>query len=131
MSYKLAGVIWNDDGTMAIKELTPLEALDRICEHLDLDDAYFYSKNGEKADYKVVETALKEYEGAKNHIEALNKERIDSVLKLKALEIIKAHPEQLLDIIGTDNYNEYLDLDYAPNQYMSEENYYLVKEVLL
>lgn len=39
-----------------------LEALDRICEHLDLDDAYFYSKNGEKADYKIIKTALKEKE---------------------------------------------------------------------
>lgn len=39
-----------------------LEALNRICEHLDLDDEYFYSKNGEKADYKIIETALKDYE---------------------------------------------------------------------
>ena len=49
----------------------------------------------------------------------------------KALEIIKAHSEQLLDIIDTDNYNEYLDLDYAPNQYISEKQYDLLKEVLL
>ena len=38
---------------------------------------------------KLIETALKEYEGARNHIEALNKERIENSIKLKALEIIK------------------------------------------
>ena len=38
---------------------------------------------------------------------------------------------ELLDIIETDNYNEYLDLDYAPSQYIGEKDYYLLKEVLL
>ena len=55
----------------------------------------------------------------------------DMEKKLKALEIIKTHPEQLLDIIDTDNYNEYLDLDYAPSQYIAEKDYLLIKEVLL
>ncbi len=29
MSYKLGGVIWNNDGTMTTDELTPLEAFER------------------------------------------------------------------------------------------------------
>ena len=75
--------------------------------------------------FPIIENALKDYELLKS-----NQIFIERAKKLKTLEIIKAHPEQLLDIIDTDNYNEYLDLDYAPNQYLSEENYYLVKEVL-
>ena len=97
----------------------------------------------------LIETALKDYEEltskpailcgrtqaiidtiCKNYKEVKITNLIDEK-KVKAFEIIKAHPEQLLDIIGTDNYNEYLDLDYAPNQYMSEENYYSLKEALL
>ena len=39
--------------------------------------------------FDTIEQELKEYEGAKNHIEALNKERVENALKLKALEIIK------------------------------------------
>ena len=45
MSYKLASVIWNDDGTMANKELTPLEALKKI-----------------KKELHIIEIALKDYE---------------------------------------------------------------------
>ena len=74
--------------------------------------------------YKIIETALKRKEELERmHTNALEKIAKDRK-KLKALEIIKAHPDQLLDIIDTDNYNEYLDLDYAPEQYLSEENYY-------
>lgn len=95
----------------------------------------------------IIETELKNYEYqtklptlSKKEIEQLKKSSgyIDeyegvyvdenTLKKLKAFEIIKTHPEQLLDIIETDNYNEYLDLDYAPSQYIGEKDYYLVKE---
>ena len=54
MSYKLAGVIWNDDGTMATKELTPLQALERIV------DTYYIDNMDEEI--SVIETTLKDYE---------------------------------------------------------------------
>lgn len=101
-------------------------------------------------DYLIIETALKRLEQLQIIIGAEKIEDLPKVAletenacysnsynlkkakkKLKALEIIKEHPEQIMDIIETDNYNEYLDLDYAPVQYLSEENYYLVKEILL
>lgn len=91
-----------------------LEALERIgelkvgchyekCAFLVIDflkDSY---------DYKIIETALKEYEGAKNHIKALNEERIENSLKLTALEIIKREPSEVIEIITTyDTWEEYI-----------------------
>ena len=54
-----------------------LEALENI-KHYD-------SRIGlHESDYDIIETALKEYEGAKAHIEALHKERVETSLKLEA-----------------------------------------------
>lgn len=82
------------------KELSPLGALNRICEHLDLDDEYFYSKNGEKADYKIIETALK---------------------RNKALEIIKEH--KLLNYVLKNE-------KCANMYHLSKDKIDLLKEVL-
>lgn len=137
------------------KKLTPLEALERIgkCDlHSERED-YYFLKNCYANEYSVIETALKNYDElttkpvilygrAHGHTQKLidticknYKEvkitNLEDEKKLKALEIIKARPEQLLDILETDNYNEYLDLDYAPNQYISEKEYDLLKEILL
>ena len=91
------------------KELSPLEALNRICEHLDLDDEYFYLKNGEKADYKVIEKSL------------------------KALEIIKQKEVDIHDLLiskTVEQYNSYTHwLGCKGN--LTEEEYNLLKEVLL
>ena len=61
------------------KELSPLEALENV----------WVGYGGKINDYNIVKNALKEYESAKSHIKALNKERIENSIKLKALEIIK------------------------------------------
>ena len=101
-----------------------LEALERIgelkvgchyekCAFLVIDflkDSY---------DYKIIETALKEYEGAKNHIKALNEERIENSLKLKALEIIK---EKILDMDYFNVIADRCDLTY--------QEYELLRKVL-
>ena len=127
------------------KEPTPLQALERIgelkvgchyekCAFLVIDflkDSY---------DYKIIETALKEYEGAKNHIKALNEERIENSLKLKALEIIKEHRldiDWFLQFVEQDiSYQHYVycveqgDNKFAKRFLLSEEEYELLKEIL-
>lgn len=65
------------------KELTPLKALQNLTEYLTGSHRNCFKE------LSIIENALKEYEGAKNHIEALNKERVENSIKLKALEIIK------------------------------------------
>ena len=60
--------------------MKPLEALE------DIVNEYYIDNKDKELD--IIETALTEYEGAKTHIEALNKERIENSIKLKALEII-------------------------------------------
>lgn len=94
------------------KELSPLGALNRICEHLDLDDEYFYSKNGEKADYKIVETALKRNKA----LEIIKKYLfIDFNDKSKAI-LFKKYKEQ--------------ECDYTIILCNTQEEYDLLKEVL-
>ena len=99
-----------------------LEALETLKHTTDLANPLYGWTN----ELNIIETELKRLENMDYHY--LKVRDLDK--KLKALEIIKEYPEQLLDIIDTDDYNEYLDLDYAPNQYLSEKNYYLLKEVL-
>ena len=84
-----------------------LEALNRICEHLDLDDEYFYLKNGEKTDYKVIEKSL------------------------KALEIIKekgVNVGLLSRCANAERYNKGMCYE---SRYLTQEEYDLLKEVLL
>lgn len=81
--------------------------------------------------YETVEKELKEYEGAKNHIEALHKERVENSLKLKALEIVKPYihiycvaPNDRggVRIWFTEDGKHYID--------MPQEEFDLLKEVL-
>ncbi len=153
MSYKLAGVIWNNDGTMATKKLTPLEALDKIAY------SYGYDEN-----VKIIETALKNYQellkrpcvlvGRTNgHTKALidticknYKEvkitNLEDEKKLKALDIIqrkRVNLEDLDDAIYEDSYhedNEHNAIDiYNQNRFeykhLTQEEFDLLKEVLL
>ena len=87
-----------------------LEALNRICEHLDLDDEYFYLKNGEKADYKVIEKSL------------------------KALEIIKEKRVDVRFLFQCKSLRDYNFIYKGTNQSklcLTKEEYELLKEVLL
>lgn len=74
----------------------------------------------------IIETALKEYEGAKKHIEALNKERIENSIKLKALEIIKKIIKYDIEVNGNNTIPEYYQ-----NDVLTQEEFELLKEVLL
>lgn len=82
----------------------------------------------------IIETALKEYEGAKNHIKALNEERIENSLKLKALEIIKKYVA-IDELINDGDFFMYSirDKQYISSRsclVMTNEEYELLKEVL-
>ena len=110
MSYKLAGVVWTDNGTLANKELSPLEALEKIKESPHRvfleNDEYRYVGDIYKNEIDIIETALKEYEELKFQKERNNELQKHSISlgikigeveeigkKLKALEIIKETPE--------------------------------------
>lgn len=115
------------------KELTPLKAFKKLREQND-----FLKQRNIPKEYRyddeldIVETALKEYKGAEKHIEALNKERIENSIKLKALEIIKEKPVvALVDYKHT--YEEWLELvdEREKDLFKNKEEYNLLKEVLL
>lgn len=59
MSYKLAGVIWNDDGTTITKKLSPLEHLEFI-RNYEIDDEHrtLNMNYACKQSLDVIETAL-------------------------------------------------------------------------
>lgn len=69
MSYKLAGVIWNNDGTMKTKKPSPLKSLERIRKNLtrysDIDDEPYLFKQDE-IDLDMIEKSLKALEIIKN-----------------------------------------------------------------
>lgn len=65
----------------------------------------------------VIEEALKEYEGAKSHIDALNRERVENALIIKAFEIIKGIDKNAL-------------LQFISVCVKDQEEYELLKEVL-
>lgn len=105
-------------------ELTPLQALDEII-------STFYDKDSEEI--RVVKTALKEYEGAKEHIKALNKERVENSIKLKALEIIKKEikiefTDHFFGIKG--NYYIIVNNDVLGAIKVDKEEYDLLKEIM-
>lgn len=106
------------------KGLEALETLKFLVDNYGHFEFNFDIIEKELKDYEI----LKEYHNAVVSNREFDKEYFHKCIK--ALEIIKEHPEQLLDILETDNYNEYLDLDYAPDQYLNEEEYDLLKEVL-
>ena len=81
-------------------------------------------------DIGIIEKELKEYEGAKNHIEALHKERVENALKLKALEIIKNKWVNVLYFRGCSSLEEY-NSHHASWYKLTQEEYELLKEVLL
>lgn len=86
--YQLAGVIWNDDGTMATKTPSPLETLKYI-ENFE-NKRFFNVKydNGEQAHYEyrtVKELFSKEFE----IIEAALKRLVELEEENKVLETVR------------------------------------------
>ena len=84
--------------------------------------------------YMTIGKELKEYEGAKNHIEALHKERVENSLKLKALEIIKSKEINIHALLlhlkrfdSPEGYNMLVGDKYK----ITQEDFDLLKEVLL
>lgn len=114
-------------GLKTLKEIfDAIEAVDENANcHFDME---------ELADmFGDVEKELKEYEGAKNHIEALHKERVENSLKLKAFEIIKERCVNTYDeIFCCDTFEEYQDMyHYAEEKFnLTEDEWLLLKEVL-
>ena len=114
------------------KELSPLECL-KIVKEFALE---FIESNIDKrviiGGCEIIETALKEYDGAKKHIEALNKERIENSIKIKALEIIKEKNVDIRGIKETKDVHEYnVKFPTTLNEFLEEQEYRLLKEVLL
>lgn len=117
------------------KKITPLKAFKKLREQND-----FLKERNIPKEYRyddeldIIETALKEYEGAKKHIKALNKERIENLLKLKAFDIIKEKQVDVYILLKTkslDEYNEWyvgIQDDFMP---LTQDEYELLREVLL
>lgn len=125
------------------KELTPLEALEKIKNRFDNHE--LYRNTDLQNELNIIETALKDYELLimtsniiKNNIKDIPRE--DITKKLKALEIIK---EKQVDvgrfilIINTwfdddfalHRYNDYLEND-LDKWKLTKEEFDLLKEVL-
>ena len=102
------------------------------CGYLNFtNDVLDLMKKHNIKDVITLETTLKEYEGAKAHIEALNKERIENSIKLKALEIIKN--ELQLRVISQLEGNEIKRyIQYLPYfaKEIDFETFELLKEIL-
>lgn len=91
MSYKLAGVTWNDDGTMT----TPLEALNKLMFDKSLDK--IPSKEEEIEMFGIVKNAL------------------------KALEIIRKKFVDIARLINSNNVDEYNKTHYDDLSLTKEE----------
>ena len=112
-------------------KLSPLQALEST-KNLILpvleDDDWRITRCLFEDYLEIIETALKEYNGAKAHIEALNKERIENSIKLKALEIIKTVMPNLTLLGSCKTFKRYKE---KSGDVITKEEYNLLKEVLL
>lgn len=123
------------------KELTPLEAIDRVKNHLEVLYMSCDNDGSESGsvyyELDIIETALKEKENIEKTINELFSENgkvittIDIKKKLKALEIIKKKRVDVNCFLIYDlkRYNDFI----AKNEFMklTQEQYDLLKEVLL
>ena len=82
----------------------------------------------------IIENELKEYEGAKSHIEALTKERIDNDLKYYLFEIIKKNCIFSFRTLNQDRFESYIVEITCGNQvikmFVSKEEYETLKNIL-
>ena len=104
-----------------------LEALERLYCAGRLDLSYVASDK-HKQDYDLIEKELKGYEGAKNHIEALHKERVENSLKLKALEIINKLGIKL--VIPDNDYSKEHIIIEIYRQHFTKEEWEMIKKEL-
>ena len=105
-----------------------LEAFNRIKSYFN--PKQLLTKEKTLSDLNTIEKELREYEGAKNHIEALHKERVENSLKLKALEIIKEKEVNVYDFKEYESKYEYNKHTEEEFQELTQEEYDLLKEVL-
>lgn len=88
------------------KELTPLQAFDNLCGHLDYDTTDYMFNGGYEEDAKIIETALKRLEKIDNSVK-FDMEYYEK--RNQALEIIKREPSEVIEIITTyDTWEEYI-----------------------
>jgi len=133
------------------KELTPLEALERIknipiLSTPESTQKIFYDKHKKELD--LIESALKNYQDLTEYVDTLQGDRdywyntaIKNENKLKALEIIKEHRldiDWFLQFVRQDiDYKYYVycveqgDNKFAKRFLLTEEEYNLLKEILL
>ena len=116
------------------KNITPEQALRDLRE--DVKRHFFEQRQHLNKRLDIIETTLKEYEGAKKHIKALNKERVENSIKIKALEIIKEKKVDVGLLIRCLNaycidsaYQEYNQ--WTQEEHLTYEECVLLKEMLL
>ena len=78
--------------------------------------------------FDIIEEELKEYDGAKAHIEALHKERIETSIKLQALEIIKKKGFTIFDLFYLKNFS-YEEYRRILIKYIGYDEYRLKREL--
>lgn len=107
------------------KELTPLKALENI-KHYD-------SRVGlHEDDYKIIETALKDYENLKLKHRSMQDAVLDDFKKLKALEIIKSFVYfDIIEVQGQWYLIQGTSFDKSLKLPITKEQAKLLKEVLL
>lgn len=142
MSYKLAGVIWNDDGTMATKELTPLEALKNIEKEVEdyegFDESTWYQMD--RTRFKIIETALKQAQKDKEELEELKNAISNGTIQnqwanmnsknVKVLEIIEEKGLDIREFRYAFSLYEYNICKNIGCKDLTQEEYNLLKEVL-
>ena len=99
----------------------------------DIKTTYYdFFTRYDKEQFDIIEEELKEYEGAKSHIEALHKERVENSLKLKALEIIKKRLIDMQDIVLYKTFSSFNQRRTLRGLLpIPKEEYELLKEILL
>lgn len=160
MSYILAGILWNDDGTMATATTKdPLEALEELRYRITNFNGKFHNYNELMG---TIEAALLRLKGYENHttftmVNQINtlrdendelRKRLNEMYelreqyhldqtKLKALEIIKEKNVDITTLLDCHNAKEYNRWNSIRSHYshppidLTQEEYDLLKEVLL
>ncbi len=121
MSYKLGGVVWNDDGTMKL-ELENLSSEEKWNNFLEFVDAPTKARLLE-CDYKE---GLEQYRYLRTEIET---ELKDGEKNKKALEIIKKYPFVVQFIQTKQSYSD-LAITMPNTEIPTKEDYELLKEIL-
>ena len=117
------------------KELTPLEALSDLRKDAKNHIPYHTEYLNERLD--IIETALKDYEELKKlkllpYPKINDEEYRRSVIKrLQTVEIIKEKDVNIQDLKVSYSFNEYNTFKGNEYKYLTQEEYDLLKEVLL